>query len=139
MIGAAEVLADYWNEACATMRASFGVSLMDAGTRRLRWRELVALTRVALGDPATYLAAAVGGMKYPAAEIDTVQAAVMLGLAGVKENETRKVLPFGGKKKADKRANVSATEFADATRQMLAGLGIDGAEAEATISAALRS
>lgn len=81
------VRAEHGDALAATLRAVFGVSLWDVGTR-VAWGEALALARVALSDPDTYLGAEAMGLTYPASMVDMIQ------ISGTFGKYARRVLPF---------------------------------------------
>lgn len=98
------------------------MSLWQAGTQTLSWRETLKLVEHAASDPATPLGAALGGLRYPATHIDILNTDATLALAGVSEKERHKILPFGGKTRA--RRYTSRNEYEQATAAMLTAFGI---------------
>lgn len=120
MIATARAISEHRAAAVATLRATFGVSLYDAGTPRLRWGEAADLLTVATGDSGTYWAAEALALKYPAPMIQILAASFAGAGAGV-EN-VHDLLPFG--KREDGTPPPSADEFRDASAAMLAEWGI---------------
>lgn len=93
------------------------MSIWEAGTKRLTWRETIALIVAAAEDTATPLGAEMAGLNYHAPMIDIVTAAGILGLAGVPERERKKILPFGTR--ATGHPPTPQAEYDEATAAMI--------------------
>jgi hypothetical protein len=87
MRGLVALRAEHGDALAATLRERFGVSLWDVGTL-VTWGEVLALVRVAMSDPSTYLGAEVRGFSYPASMAEMVQISGMFG------KSAKRVLPF---------------------------------------------